>query len=147
MKNVPVPVYCRPLVEKDPNRKVEASLCAVGSGSNSRVGFLSWMFVPLMHVCVFPAVVCSWGRPDRVEGWHPRLGPEQSTFQQQRPPERRGRWPRQEEQPELAREEEGGVNTDVCVFWRFTGCRVNTSQPLFLSLPLSSPKSCRKQIP
>lgn len=22
MKNVPVPVYCRPLVEKDPNRKV-----------------------------------------------------------------------------------------------------------------------------
>lgn len=23
MKNVPVPVYCRPLVEKDPNRKVK----------------------------------------------------------------------------------------------------------------------------
>lgn len=55
MKNVPVPVYCRPLVEKDPNRKVEASLCAVGSGSNSRVGFLSWMFITLMRVC---ACVC-----------------------------------------------------------------------------------------
>lgn len=26
MKNVPVPVYCRPLVEKDPNRKVRSSL-------------------------------------------------------------------------------------------------------------------------
>lgn len=25
MKNVPVPVYCRPLVEKDPNRKVRSS--------------------------------------------------------------------------------------------------------------------------
>lgn len=47
MKNVPVPVYCRPLVEKDPNRKVEASLCAVGSGSNSRLGFLC-----SINVCV-----------------------------------------------------------------------------------------------
>ncbi|KAL0198039.1 hypothetical protein M9458_006579, partial [Cirrhinus mrigala] len=27
MKNVPVPVYCRPLVEKDPNRKL---WCAAG---------------------------------------------------------------------------------------------------------------------
>lgn len=26
MKNVPVPVYCRPLVEKDPNRKVRGLL-------------------------------------------------------------------------------------------------------------------------
>lgn len=51
MKNVPVPVYCRPLVEKDPNRKVEASLCAVGSGSNSRGTGLVF-FVLLMRVCV-----------------------------------------------------------------------------------------------
>lgn len=28
MKNVPVPVYCRPLVEKDPNRKVRRSAAA-----------------------------------------------------------------------------------------------------------------------
>lgn len=27
MKNVPVPVYCRPLVEKDPNRKVRTVFC------------------------------------------------------------------------------------------------------------------------
>lgn len=52
MKNVPVPVYCRPLVEKDPNRKVEASLCAAGSGSNSRVGFL------FLDVCYINACVC-----------------------------------------------------------------------------------------
>uniref|UniRef100_A0A8C5DNV7 Mitogen-activated protein kinase 8 interacting protein 3 n=1 Tax=Gouania willdenowi TaxID=441366 RepID=A0A8C5DNV7_GOUWI len=31
MKNVPVPVYCRPLVEKDPNRKVGHSWCECGS--------------------------------------------------------------------------------------------------------------------
>lgn len=30
MKNVPVPVYCRPLVEKDPNRKVRRSTFNAG---------------------------------------------------------------------------------------------------------------------
>lgn len=30
MKNVPVPVYCRPLVEKDPNRKVRRSAASPG---------------------------------------------------------------------------------------------------------------------
>lgn len=43
MKNVPVPVYCRPLVEKDPNRKVEASLSALGLGGFSP----PWMCVML----------------------------------------------------------------------------------------------------
>lgn len=44
MKNVPVPVYCRPLVEKDPNRKVGASLCS----RNSRVVHVYYKNV---HVC------------------------------------------------------------------------------------------------
>lgn len=30
MKNVPVPVYCRPLVEKDPTMKVSPALTEVG---------------------------------------------------------------------------------------------------------------------
>uniref|UniRef100_A0A1A8B4E8 Mitogen-activated protein kinase 8 interacting protein 3 n=1 Tax=Nothobranchius furzeri TaxID=105023 RepID=A0A1A8B4E8_NOTFU len=53
MKNVPVPVYCRPLVEKDPNRKVRSFIfifqkaCISRDGNvhlKFRCGPLSWMW-------------------------------------------------------------------------------------------------------
>lgn len=40
MKNVPVPVYCRPLVEKDPNRKVR-SLSVLTMSKKSTGGIIS----------------------------------------------------------------------------------------------------------
>ncbi|CAG02648.1 unnamed protein product, partial [Tetraodon nigroviridis] len=42
MKNVPVPVYCRPLVEKDPNRKVEATLLLDGQSLQAGVDLSGW---------------------------------------------------------------------------------------------------------
>lgn len=73
MKNVPVPVYCRPLVEKDPNRKVEASLCAVGSGSNSRLGFLCSINA---CVCVCFQLWCAAGVD--LTGW--KVGTQDSVL-------------------------------------------------------------------
>lgn len=71
MKNVPVPVYCRPLVEKDPNRKVEASLCAVGPGCNSRLGFLC-----SINVCVCFQLWCAAGVD--LTGW--KVGTQDSVL-------------------------------------------------------------------
>ncbi len=52
MKNVPVPVYCRPLVEKDPNRKVK--------DTHRLTGGLFWAFEVMNSDSCSPALVCCW---------------------------------------------------------------------------------------
>lgn len=52
MKNVPVPVYCRPLVEKDPNRKVK--------DTHMLTGCLFWGLEVMYSDSCSPALVCCW---------------------------------------------------------------------------------------
>lgn len=47
MKNVPVPVYCRPLVEKDPNRKVRRS----GDGNHRSANQICVLIVMQKDFC------------------------------------------------------------------------------------------------
>lgn len=74
MKNVPVPVYCRPLVEKDPTMKVSPALMGAGRCSHpeaesQQVG--SWgRPCPCLQqpdAPVLSAVVCCGGQPERLE--------------------------------------------------------------------------------
>lgn len=78
MKNVPVPVYCRPLVEKDPTMKVSPALTEVGgAGRCSHPEAESWQVwnlgKTLSRVCSSPdipvlsAVVCCGGQLERLE--------------------------------------------------------------------------------
>lgn len=72
MKNVPVPVYCRPLVEKDPTMKVSPALTEVGGGGRcshpeaepSRSGSRGRPLTPL-----FPQLWCAAGV--NLSGWKP----------------------------------------------------------------------------
>ncbi|CAB1444658.1 unnamed protein product [Pleuronectes platessa] len=60
MKNVPVPVYCRPLVEKDPNRKVRTK---------------DGQFTVVTSYKQPVVVVCGGRGPVRVEGRQPGAAP------------------------------------------------------------------------
>lgn len=59
MKNVPVPVYCRPLVEKDPTMKVSAVGLPRGWATQG-----STLTDP---VAGLPAVVCCRRQPEWLE--------------------------------------------------------------------------------
>lgn len=76
MKNVPVPVYCRPLVEKDPSTKVSTEDPAQGPPREPWTkGSLHYRSlweareagVPRPHSPVLTAVVCCWCQPEWVE--------------------------------------------------------------------------------
>lgn len=74
MKNVPVPVYCRPLVEKDPTMKVSTEDPAhrPQRAKRSLYCFSPWRAsrgasVPRPQSPVLTALVCCWCQPEWVE--------------------------------------------------------------------------------
>lgn len=97
MRNVPVPVYCRPLVEKDPTMKVRPEGGPGGrAGSAGRRG---------TQRLVLAAVVCRGRQPDRVEAQRGRPWKWCTAHARPRPLDLRpGDRQRVQEQPHLSRE-------------------------------------------
>ncbi|KAK2097294.1 hypothetical protein P7K49_022745 [Saguinus oedipus] len=100
MKNVPVPVYCRPLVEKDPTMKEPAQAAWVGGRLESANATRAW---PCLS-----AVVCRGCQPERVEAQRGRRWEWSQASARPRPPDLRpGRGWRAQECPCISREEKG----------------------------------------